>query len=125
MRRTIAVAKFLFSFYFQRTFRLKFGQTNLSSLKRNTLNQEVNQRRGHYGSDRSHRTERDTPAPVKKEPTIAVKPAKPTTFYRSLPTASGLKLDQKAVQTLVEMGFDKQNATQALQEADNDIHAGL
>ena len=122
MRRTIAVAKFLFSFYFQRTFRLKFGQTNLSSLKRNTLNQEVNQRRGHNGSDRSHRTERDTPAPVKNEPTIA---AKPTTFYRSLPTASGLKLDQKAVQTLVEMGFDKQNATQALQEADNDIHAGL
>ena len=67
------------------------------------------------------------PEDVKPQVQIIVqKPAAPakTTYYRSLPTASGLKLDQKGVQQLVEMGFDKAEATQAMQESDNDITLG-
>ena len=81
--------------------RLKFAQTDLSSLKQGTKNPR--------SRDRDHRS------PVEPdEPEQPVKPAKPvkTTYYRSLPTASGLKLDQNAVNTLVEMGFDKANAIQ-------------
>lgn len=50
------------------------------------------------------------------QPDLPAKPVKPvkSTYYRSLPTASGLKLDQTAVNTLVEMGFDKANAIQGM-----------
>ena len=44
---------------------------------------------------------------------------KPTKIYNALPTVSGLKLDQKLLATLIEMGFDRGLATQALQESDN------
>ena len=50
------------------------------------------------------------------QPELSAKPVKPvkSTYYRSLPTASGLKLDQTAVNTLVEMGFDKAYAIQGM-----------
>ena len=50
---------------------------------------------------------------------------KPTKIYNALPTVSGLKLDQKLLSTLIEMGFDRGLATQALQESDNDFHMAL
>ena len=61
---------------------------------------------------------RDEPE-VEKPKTPVPVVQKPTKIYNALPTVSGLKLDQKLLATLIEMGFDRGLATQALQESDN------
>ena len=48
----------------------------------------------------------------KKEPPKKVEA--PKTYYRALPTVSGLKLDQTLLSKLCEMGFDRALATQGM-----------
>ena len=65
---------------------------------RNRYNKEVNQR-----SNQS--SNHETPAPT-PEPKASRKPEAPkSSYYKALPTASGLELDKAKVKLLVEMGF--------------------
>ena len=90
----------------------------MGNIKRNFFDQPTaGGRSGHqYRQNRRDENEKPkTPVPevVKNEP------KKPVKIYNALPTVSGLKLDQKLLATLIDMGFDRGLATQALQESDN------
>ena len=93
----------------------------MSNLKRNTFDATSNPRDRYRNKTP---VEDDDEKPLEVAKPVPTKPAQPTTYYRALPTASGYKLNQQMVQQLVDMGFDKQNSVQALQESDNDLHAG-
>ena len=88
----------------------------MGNIKRNFFDQPTaGGRSGHqYRQNRRDENEKPkTPEVVKNEP------KKPVKIYNALPTVSGLKLDQKLLATLIDMGFDRGLATQALQESDN------
>ena len=100
--------------------RTKFAAADLSNIKKNTFDKNPPNR---YERNQSRNS---NPEKESKRPSETVKPVKKTeTVYRALPTVSGLKLDQKLLGSLVEMGFDRGLATQALQEADNDFYMAL
>ena len=87
--------------------RLKFAAADLSSIKKNSFDQK----KEHWRNDRRDQSEEKKELTnEKKEPPKKVEA--PKTYYRALPTVSGLKLDQTLLSKLCEMGFDRALATQ-------------
>ena len=69
------------------------------------------QKKEHWRNDRRDQSEEKKElANEKKEPPKKVE----KTYYRALPTVSGLKLDQTLLSKLCEMGFDRALATQGM-----------
>ena len=91
------------------TVRLKFAAADLSSIKKNSFDQKKehwkNDKRDQSGEKRELANEKSLP-PKKVDA--------PKTYYRALPTVSGLKLDQALLSKLCEMGFDRSLATQGI-----------
>ena len=76
-------------------------------------------------SSSHHSSNTDSPAPT-PAPTSSKKAEAPkSSYYKALPTASGLELDKAKVKLLVEMGFQQADCIQAMQEADNDMELAL
>ena len=89
------------------TVRLKFAAADLSSIKKNSFDQK----KEHWRNDRRDQSEEKKELTnKKKEPPKKVE----KTYYRALPTVSGLKLDQTLLSKLCEMGFDRALATQGM-----------
>ena len=79
----------------------------MSSIKKNSFDQK----KEHWRNDRRDQSEEKKELTnEKKEPPKKVE----KTYYRALPTVSGLKLDQTLLSKLCEMGFDRALATQGM-----------
>ena len=89
------------------TVRLKFAAADLSSIKKNSFDQK----KEHWRKNDQSEEKKNEIANEKREPSKKVQEA-PKTYYRALPTVSGLKLDQALLSKLCEMGFDRALATQ-------------
>ena len=89
------------------TVRLKFAAADLSSIKKNSFDQK----KDNWRNDRRDQSEEKKELTnEKQEPPKKVE----KTYYRALPTVSGLKLDQTLLSKLCEMGFDRALATQGM-----------
>ncbi|CBY06888.1 unnamed protein product [Oikopleura dioica] len=108
------------------TARVKFAKSrSLGVLPNNQQRDLENQYKREVNQRSSQSSAASTPVPV-PESKVSKKPA-PTksSYYKALPTASGLELDKQKVKMLVEMGFQQADCIQAMQEADNDVERAL